>query len=263
MRIAIVIPARYASTRFPGKPLHPLAGRPMLQHVWERAKEASTEAEIAIATDDVRIREAALGFGAHVEMTRADHPSGTDRIIEVVDRHPDWDAVINVQGDEPLISPLLISRLMLALAEDNTLDMVTAAVPMNDAKLAADPNVVKVATGAGGDALYFSRAPIPWDREGGAGSSRFLWHKGIYGYRRDFLLRYRNWAPSPLEKLEQLEQLRALENGARIRVLETDDVAPGVDTPEQAADVESRMLAGGFSFGSSLLATPESGATSE
>ena len=241
MRLAIIIPARFASTRFPGKPLHLLAGKPMIQHVWERARLASPNADVAIATDDERIREAAHAFGARVEMTRTDHPSGTDRIIEVIERNPDWDGVVNVQGDEPLISPALIARLMAALAGDASLDMVTAAVPVEDAALALDPNVVKVVTGARGDALYFSRAPIPWDRSAGSGSARFLWHKGIYGYRREFLLRYRDWAPSPLEKLEQLEQLRALENGARIRVLETDDVAPGVDTPEQAAEVEARM----------------------
>ena len=244
MRLAIVIPARFASTRFPGKPLHPLAGKPMIQHVWERAREASATADIAIATDDARIREAALAFGARVEMTRPDHPSGTDRIIEVMERNPEWDGAINVQGDEPLICPALIARLMEALAADPDLDMVTAAVPVEDPALAADPNVVKVVTGKGGDALYFSRSPIPWDRAAGSGSPRFLWHKGIYAYRRGFLLRYRDWAPTPLEKLEQLEQLRALENGARIRVLETDDVAPGVDTPEQAAEVEARMTMG-------------------
>jgi 3-deoxy-manno-octulosonate cytidylyltransferase (CMP-KDO synthetase) len=241
MRLAIVIPARFASTRFPGKPLHPLAGKPMIQHVWERAREAAGGADVAIATDDHRIRRAALAFGARVEMTRPEHPSGTDRIIEVMERNPEWDGVINVQGDEPLISPALIARLMGALAADASLDMVTAAVPVEDAALASDPNVVKVVTAVSGDALYFSRAPIPWDRAGGSGSPRFLWHKGLYGYRRDFLLRYRAWDPSPLEKLEQLEQLRALENGARIRVLETDDVAPGVDTPEQASEVEARM----------------------
>lgn len=244
MRLAIIIPARFASTRFPGKPLHPLAGKPMIQHVWERAHEAAAGADVAIATDDIRIQEAALAFGARVEMTRPDHPSGTDRIIEVIQRNPAWDGVINVQGDEPLISPALIARLMDALSADATLDMVTAAVPVEDSSLAADPNVVKVVTGVTGDALYFSRAPIPWDRATGTGCPRFLWHKGIYGYRREFLMRYRDWAPSPLEKLEQLEQLRALENGARIRVLETDDVAPGVDTPEQAAEVEARMATG-------------------
>ena len=244
MRLAIVIPARFASTRFPGKPLHPLAGKPMIQHVWERAREAAGGADVVIATDDDRIRQAALAFGARVEMTRPDHPSGTDRIIEVMEHNPEWEGIINVQGDEPLIRPALIARLMDALAADPGLDMVTAAVPVEDAGLSADPNVVKVVTGVHGDALYFSRAPIPWDRGAGGGSPRFLWHKGIYGYRRDFLLRYRDWSPSPLEKLEQLEQLRALENGARIRVLETDDVAPGVDTPEQAAEVEKGMMAG-------------------
>lgn len=241
MRLAIVIPARFASTRFPGKPLHPLAGKPMIQHVWERARLAAPHAPIAIATDDERIAAAATTFGAEVDMTRTDHPSGTDRIIEVIERHPDWEGVINVQGDEPLICPDLITRLLRALAEDPNLDMVTAAVPVEDPALAADPNVVKVVTDIRGDALYFSRSPIPWDRAAAAGCPRFLWHKGIYGYRRDFLLRYRTWPPGHLEQLEQLEQLRALENGARIRVLETDDVAPGVDTPEQAAEVESRL----------------------
>ena len=243
MRAAIIIPARFASTRFPGKPLHLLAGKPMVQHVWERCRESTRADRLIIATDDDRIRDVARGFGAEVVMTRADHPSGTDRIIEVMDAHPDLDAALNVQGDEPLISPALMDRLLDAMAADAGLDMVTAAVPVNDAVRMADPNVVKVVAAADGTALYFSRSPIPYNRAAGGPDTRFLWHKGIYGYRREFLLRYKNWAPSRLELLEQLEQLRALENGARIRVLETDDISPGVDTPEQAAEVE-RILRG-------------------
>ena len=243
MRAAIIIPARFASTRFPGKPLHLLAGKPMIQHVWERCRASTRAGRVLIATDDERIRDVATGFGADVVMTRADHPSGTDRIIEVMDAHPDLDAALNVQGDEPLIPPALMDRLIDALAGDATLDMVTAAVPVDDAARMADPNVVKVVAAGDGTALYFSRSPIPYNRAAAAPDNRFLWHKGIYGYRREFLRRYKSWPPSPLE---QLEQLRALENGARIRVLETDDSSPGVDTPAQAAEVERLLAAEGY-----------------
>ncbi len=245
MRTAIVIPARYASTRFPGKPLHLLAGRPMVQHVWDRCRAARRASAVLVATDDERIRVAAHGFGAEVVMTRPDHPSGTDRLAEVAQARPEFDAILNVQGDEPLISPALIDGLIDALAADPALDIVTAAVPVDDPALIADPNVVKAVVAADGHALYFSRSPVPYDRAAGRAAARCLWHKGIYGYRREFLLRYVSWLPSPLEQLEQLEQLRALEHGARIRVLETTEIAPGVDTPAQAAAVEQILLGRG------------------
>lgn len=244
MSTAIIIPARHASTRFPGKPLHLLAGKPMIQHVWDRARQSRLSDRVLVATDDARIENAALAFGAEVVMTRADHPSGTDRIVEVLEKFPGIDVALNVQGDEPLISPELMDELLAAMLDDPSLDMVTAAVPVEDPLRMNDPNVVKVVTGLDGRALYFSRSPIPWDRAAGAPTPRFLWHKGIYGYRRDFLFRYQSWPPSVLEKLEQLEQLRALENGARIRVLETHDISPGVDTPEQASEVERLMVGG-------------------
>ena len=242
MRTAIIIPARYASTRFPGKPLHSLAGQPMIRHVWERCRGSRRAAAVLVATDDDRIKKVAEGFGAEVVMTRADHPSGTDRLAEVVLARPEFDAVLNVQGDEPLISPGLIDELIETLEADTGTDIVTAAVPISDPERIADPNVVKAVVGADGRALYFSRSPVPYDRSAGGPARRCLWHKGIYAYRREFLLRYVQWPPSPLEQLEQLEQLRALENGGVIRVVETTEVSPGVDTPDQAAEVERILL---------------------
>ena len=239
---AIVIPARFASTRFPGKPLHLLAGKPMLRHVWERCLECRVAGRVIIATDDIRIQSAAIAFGADVVMTRTDHPTGTDRIVEVLQAVPEIQTVLNVQGDEPLAPPELMERLLLGLQERPACDMITAAVPTEDSARMTDPNVVKVVTSTTGRALYFSRASIPYDRSNAHPAARFLWHKGIYGYRREFLLKFVAWPASPLEQSEQLEQLRALENGAYIHVLETDDIAPGVDTPEQAAEVEALML---------------------
>ncbi|MBU6300238.1 MAG: 3-deoxy-manno-octulosonate cytidylyltransferase [Verrucomicrobia bacterium] len=229
-----VIPARWSSSRFPGKPLELIAGKPLVQHVWERCRECSRLDDIVIATDDVRIRDAALAFGADARMTRPDHPSGTDRIAEVAALYPSHDRIINVQGDEPLVSPALIDRLALTLHEQPDLPMVTAANPIEDEFLLDDPNVVKTVLTLAGDALYFSRSRIPFPRTRDVPGLRTLRHKGIYGYRRDFLLRFVAWPPGILEQTESLEQLRALENGARIRVLLTDDDAPGVDTPEQA-----------------------------
>ncbi len=241
-----VIPARYASTRFPGKPLHLLAGKPLLQHVWERCLEARAAAGVIIATDDDRIAAAARGFGAAVAMTRADHPSGTDRLAEVAAAHPEATHFLNVQGDEPLISPALLDRLMAALRDDPALPMITAASPFGPAAAGAtaldpdDPNVVKVVLTTAGDALYFSRSRLPYARHPTV--LPYYRHLGVYGYHRDFLQRFVAWPPSPLERTEALEQLRALENGARLRVLLTKEESPGVDTPAQAAEVERRLL---------------------
>ncbi len=239
---AIVIPARFASTRFPGKPLHHLAGKPMIQHVWERCRLAKRTETILIATDDDRIRLAAEGFGARVVMTSPDHPSGTDRIAEAAEALPQCDVFLNVQGDEPLVCPELIDRLLAALENDPAADMVTAAVPVSAAEGFTDPNAVKVVITADGTALYFSRSPIPHHRDPGSSPPPWLRHKGIYGYRRDFLRRFVSWPPTPLEQAECLEQLRALEHGARIRVITTTDDSPGVDTPQQAEILEKQML---------------------
>lgn len=238
--ILAVIPARYASTRFPGKPLHPLAGRPMIRHVWERCQRAPGIDRVVVATDDERILEAACGFGAEAVMTRPDHPSGTDRVAEAAAAIPGASAVVNVQGDEPLIPPDLIGRLARLVAEEGA-DMATAAAPDDDENHATDPNVVKVVVNAAGEALYFSRSPLPWDRDAAAPALPFLRHLGIYAYRPDFLARLVAAPPAPLERTEKLEQLRALHLGGRIRVVESPEPWPGVDTPEQAAALEDGM----------------------
>ncbi len=237
--ILAVIPARYASTRFPGKPLHLIAGKPLVQHVWERCQACHKVDRVVIATDDARILAAAQGFGAEACLTSPDHPSGTDRLAEVAAQFPAVEVLLNVQGDEPLISPALIDELALAMLADPSLSMVTAATPLQDPRLLDDPNIVKVTTTTTGRALYFSRSRIPFPRAGEQG--RWLWHKGIYGYRRDFLQQFVTWPPSMLEMTEGLEQLRALENGGTIQVILTDEDSPGVDTLEQANAVEQRI----------------------
>jgi len=233
-----VIPARWGSTRFPGKPLHPIAGKPLVQHVWDRCTQCERLDLLTVATDDDRIADTVREFGGRATLTRPDHPSGTDRAAEVAEQFPEATHVLNVQGDEPLIDPTLIDRLAGELADNPDLPMITAANPRppEDAHL-DDPDVVKVVLDAAGDALYFSRSLIPHPRTAPEGL-RYYRHKGIYGFRRDFLFRFVTWSPSLLERAEGLEQLRALENGARIRVILTDDDSPGVDTPEQAAILE-------------------------
>lgn len=230
-----VIPARWGSTRFPGKPLHPIAGKALVQHVWERCSACRRLDQLTVATDDERIAAAVRAFGGHATMTRSDHPSGTDRVAEVADAFPQATHILNIQGDEPLISPALIDSLALALKEDAQFPMVTAANPITPGDAALDDeNVVKVVLDHEGKALYFSRSRIPFLRNTPEGL-QFYRHKGIYGFRRDFLFDFVSWPPSLLERAEGLEQLRALENGAAIRVVLTDDASPGVDTPEQAA----------------------------
>jgi len=237
-----IIPARWASTRFPGKPLHPIAGKPLLQHVWERCQDCSRLDAVVVATDDPRIADAADSFGARVTMTSADHPSGTDRIAEAArNLGGGFTHAVNIQGDEPLIDPALVDRLAAALTDDPALPFVTAANPVTDPADITDPNVVKVVLRADGDALYFSRSAIPANPD--ARSHTFYRHMGIYGYRCDFLEQFVSWPPSPLEQTERLEQLRALENGARIRVLITTGTSIGVDTPEHVAMVEKLLRA--------------------
>jgi 3-deoxy-manno-octulosonate cytidylyltransferase (CMP-KDO synthetase) len=235
-KTAIVIPARWASTRLPAKPLLPLAGKPLVRHVWERCSKVRGVDAVIIATDDMRIAEAAFEFGAEVAMTSPRHPSGTDRIAEVAKNLAGFDIVLNVQGDEPFIQPALIEKLAAALREDKKLEMSTAACALDPTGL-ANPNCVKVVTDLAGNALYFSRAPIPCDRDGDANPSR-LRHLGIYGYRRKFLLDFVKWKQTPLEKSEKLEQLRALEHGAKIRVIKTKPAGPGIDTPEDLKAAE-------------------------
>lgn len=235
-----IIPARWASTRFPGKPLHIIAGKTLVQHVWDRCQECSKLDSIIVATDDERIKNACQSFGAQVIMTAADHPTGTDRIAEAAAQIPDATHIINIQGDEPLIEPSLIDELADTLTADPDLAMATAANPITNPALQNDPNVVKVVIRQDGDALYFSRSPLPYQRSESPALTLYR-HKGIYAYRKDFLEKFVTWTPSPLELAESLEQLRALENGARIKVIITDDTSGGIDTPQQAAELENYL----------------------
>lgn len=236
-----VIPARWGSTRFPGKPLHLIAGKPLVQHVWDRCLLCKNLAHLTVATDDERIAEAVRDFGGHVTMTRPDHPSGTDRAAEVAEAFPEMSHIINIQGDEPLIDTRLIDRLAADLLAQPGLPLITAANPISPGDpVLEDPNVVKVTIDANGNALYFSRSLIPHPRNLPAELMYFR-HKGIYGFRRDFLFDFVSREPSLLERCEGLEQLRALENGGRIRVVLTDDDSPGVDTPEQAAILHKQL----------------------
>lgn len=239
---AVIIPARWGSTRFPGKALHPIAGKPLMQHVWERAARAKGVGQVIVATDDLRIAEAAFAFGAEVALTSEKHRSGTDRVAEVAAGLRGVKFVINVQGDEPLIDPKLIGQLAEALAEDREIEMITAANAIDDESELTNPHVAKVVLDGRGDALYFSRSPIPYVRDGFR--TVFLRHQGIYGYTKKFLLRFVGWRPGRLEQAEQLEQLRALENGAKIRVVLTKHRSIGVDSPGDVAPVE-RLFARG------------------
>ena len=231
-----VIPARWASARFPGKPLHRIAGKPLIQHVWERCAEASELQRVVVATDDARIAEAVDAFGGEAVLTDSHHASGTDRVAEAAAKTGEYSHVINVQGDEPLISPGLIDALAAKMRRNPAIDMITAANPIHDESEFLDPNVVKVVIDAAGAALYFSRSAIPFARNESA-LPRYR-HNGIYGFSTPFLQQFVQWKPSPLEIAEALEQLRALENGARIHVVVTGDVALGVDTPAQAREIE-------------------------
>jgi len=231
-----VIPARFSSTRFPGKILAPLAGKPMLQHVYERASQARYLSSTIIATDDQHIFDVARGFGARVRMTRADHPSGTDRVAEVASVE-NAEVIVNIQGDEPLIDPAAIDAAILPVAHDPDILMATLKKKIEDFSEIDNPNVVKVVTDRAGDAIYFSRCPIPFNRDGASGTTYYK-HIGLYIYQRDFLLNYSSLPVGPLEQTERLEQLRALENGYRIRVVETEYESLGVDTPADLERVE-------------------------
>jgi 3-deoxy-manno-octulosonate cytidylyltransferase (CMP-KDO synthetase) len=230
-RILGVIPARFASSRFPGKALALLAGKPILQHVYERASQARYLSKLIIATDDDRIARAARAFGAQVQMTRSDHLSGTDRVAEVASSDH-AQVIVNIQGDEPLIDPEAIDAAALALLDDPELPMATLKKRIEIWSEVDNPNVVKVVSSLAGDAIYFSRSPIPFFRDGSASKSTNYKHIGLYVYRREFLLAYSGLPVGPLEQAERLEQLRAVENGYRIRVVETEYESLGVDTPE-------------------------------
>ena len=241
-QVLVVIPARWGSTRFPGKPLHLIAGKPLVQHVWERCRQCQHVDKVVIATDDLRIADACRRFDALAVMTDPDHPSGTDRVAETAKAFPKHQIIINVQGDEPLISPALIDALAQTLISQSEVPMITAAAPIEDKALLHDFNVVKVVLDLNRDALYFSRSLIPYPRKEDTGITHYR-HLGIYGFQRDFLFQFVQWPPSLLEMTESLEQLRAVEHGIRIRVALTSDLSPGVDTPEQAVAVEKLILA--------------------
>lgn len=246
----IVVPARHGSTRLPGKPLLPLAGKPMIQWVFERARSSQAR-QVVIATDDERIAAAARAFGAEVLLTALDHASGTDRVAEVArrERWPDGDVIVNLQGDEPLMPVSLIDQVAALLRAHPSADIATLAVPLASAAALYDPNVVKVVTDLRQRALYFSRAPIPWTGEAPSALIAGRRHLGLYAYRVAALHRLASLAPSALERLERLEQLRALENGMDIRVADALE-APGgdVNTPADVAGVEA-LLAAGYSRG--------------
>jgi len=236
-----IIPARYASTRFPGKPLAEIAGRPMIRHVYERACRTTSLEELLVATDDQRIYDAVHSFGGEAVMTSAYHPTGTDRIAEVAERLSAADIIVNIQGDEPLIEPEAIDQVVTGLQNDPDAAMCSVMTPLADAATAMDPNIVKVVCDLRGYAMYFSRAPIP-GLPAGTTPRVVPWkrHVGLYVYRRDFLLAFTRLRPSPLELLERLEQLRALENGYRIKMIERDhDFSFGVDTPEDLQRVKA------------------------
>jgi 3-deoxy-manno-octulosonate cytidylyltransferase (CMP-KDO synthetase) len=231
-----VIPARYGASRFPGKPLAVLWGKPMLQHVWERARAARGIGELVIATDDARIEESARAWGAFVERTSSECASGTDRVAEVARRRPHAEIVLNLQGDEPELETEAVSRLVRAMQDDPTRRMGTIAHHEPNQAALASQEVVKVVVDATGTALYFSRADIAGASRGGPA----LRHAGVYAFRRDLLMEFASWPPSALETAERLEQLRALERGVRIHVVLGEQPFAGVDTPEQLAALVAR-----------------------
>jgi 3-deoxy-manno-octulosonate cytidylyltransferase (CMP-KDO synthetase) len=237
-KVVVVIPARFGSTRLPGKPLVSFAGKPMIQHVYDRARRAQTVDEVLVATDDQRIMDAVFAFGGHARMTRFDHRTGTERIAEVAAHEP-GDIFVNVQGDEPLIDPLAIDAAVGALLEEPPAQISTVATTIRHAADVMDPNVVKAVLDFDDYALYFSRAPIPWIRDTQQKLHVKYWkHLGLYVFQRDALLEYPTLPQGELEKIEQLEQLRWLENGWRIRVAEVPHDAVSVDVPEDIPRVE-------------------------
>lgn len=237
-----IIPARYASSRLPGKPLVDIGGHPMFWHVYERARQCRSLKRVLLATDDARILEAAKHWDVPCVMTRADHASGTDRVFEAANllgAEPDA-VIVNIQGDEPLLDPVMIDQLVAPFEEAAT-EVSTLAMHIGPER-AADPNLVKVVTSVNGNALYFSRAPIPFDRDGNTPES-FLGHVGMYAFRMTALTRFVSLPQSPLEKREKLEQLRFLENGMAIRVVMTEYRSRGVDTPEDLEAVRAILAA--------------------
>ncbi len=234
-----IIPARWSSTRFPGKPLHVIAGKPLLRRAWERSRRAKNLDSVIIATDDMRIAEAAFNWGAEIALTSPKHRSGTDRIAEVARHAKQFAFVVNIQGDEPLVDSQLIDKLVKKLRSDRSIDIVTAAHPFENPGEAFSPHQVKVVVDESGRALYFSRAAIPFPRN--PSGIKYFRHQGIYGFRRGALLQFVQWKPTPLERAESLEQLRALENGVKVHVLITSKGSPGIDTLADAEALEQKL----------------------
>ncbi|OGI03141.1 MAG: 3-deoxy-manno-octulosonate cytidylyltransferase [Candidatus Melainabacteria bacterium GWF2_37_15] len=237
MKTAIIIPARFASTRLPGKPLIKVKGKPIIQWVYEKSKQSKLATSVIVATDDERIFEAVRGFGGEAVMTADTHQSGSDRIAEVVRNNPEIEIAVNVQGDEPLIDPVSIDK---AINELENADISTLIREITDKDEIPNPNLVKVVTDNNGKALYFSRSPIPYERE--AGHAKFYAHIGLYVYRRDALLKITALKQSDLEKAECLEQLRALQNGFVINTVIVDYKPVGIDTPEDVKTFEKSVI---------------------
>lgn len=249
MKVTAIIPARYGSTRFPGKPLALINGLPMIQHVCQRVAKAEMVNRVIVATDDARIVAAVKDFGGEVMLTRADHPTGTDRLAEVAEKI-DSELIVNVQGDEPLIDPRMVDQAIAPLVKNRQIQMGTLASQIDQIDDFHNPNVVKVVKDQSGLALYFSRSPIPWPRDLNSDQLAealpqlgLLRHIGLYVYRREFLLDYPFLPKTPLESLENLEQLRALERGVKLYVAETEFSCHGVDTPADLERVSSLMSA--------------------
>jgi 3-deoxy-manno-octulosonate cytidylyltransferase (CMP-KDO synthetase) len=245
MMVTGIIPARYGSSRFPGKPLVHISGKPMIQHVYERSLRAKGLDRLIVATDDTRIADSVRAFGGEFVITRTDHPSGTDRLAEAsrILGLSDQDIVINIQGDEPLVEPSMIQLLITALEQSPHCSMATLAYRSMSEREYLDPNVVKVVLDGNGRALYFSRAPIPCRRDTGDSPMSFLKHLGFYAYRNDFLQAFTHLPPGGLESIEKLEQLRALENGHAIQVALSRVESFGVDTPEDLDRISEHFIA--------------------
>ncbi|HSA07152.1 MAG TPA: 3-deoxy-manno-octulosonate cytidylyltransferase [Candidatus Gastranaerophilales bacterium] len=240
--IAIIIPARYASIRLPGKPLIEIKGKPIIQWVYEQAKKSKLADSVIVATDDKRIFDAVKGFGGCVEMTSSEHKSGSDRIAEIAGNNPEIDIAVNVQGDEPLITPESIDKAIQCLISDKNADISTLIREITDKQEILNPNLVKAVIAKDGKALYFSRAAIPFERE--MGHAKFFAHIGLYVYRRDALFKMTTLAQTDLEQAESLEQLRALQNGMIIKT-ETVDYKPlGIDTPEDIEEFKKIVING-------------------
>jgi 3-deoxy-manno-octulosonate cytidylyltransferase (CMP-KDO synthetase) len=234
VRILAVIPARHGASRFPGKPLADLGGRPVVQWVYEAARACAEFDEVLVATDDDAIAAAVTAFNGDVEMTREDHRTGTDRVAEVAERHPDADVVVNVQGDQPFATAEMLRALVAPYRDGETPEMTTLACPLTSLEAMHDPNVVKVVTDLADNALYFSRSPIP--HPGGEGAVAARHHMGLYAFTRETVLRFPSLEPTPLERQERLEQLRALEHGIGIRVCSSERAVLEINTP---ADLEA------------------------